>query len=260
MKNRAKTFVAVLALLTLVPAYGQGRGGMGMGGAPRGPELSGAMAKLFGNNPTFTANMEVQVSGSPGGQNISMLNKMAFDNGNSRVELDMAQLKGPQMNPSMASHMKSMGMEKIVTITLKDKNAKYLIYPGLKGYVEMPNRDPEVSKPESDFKVEMTELGKETVEGHPCVKNKVTVTDKEGKKYESMVWNATDMKNFPVKIETTDQGHTSTILFKDVTFSKSDAALFQPPADFKKYDDQTSLMMEAMKGMQHGMGGMPGGQ
>ena len=74
---------------------------------------------------------------------------------------------------------------------------------GLKGYVEMPSQNPEISKPESDFKLEMTELGKETVDGHPCVKSKATVTDKDGKKYESLVWNATDMKNFPVKIETT---------------------------------------------------------
>jgi hypothetical protein len=86
------------------------------------------------------------------------------------------------------------------------------------------------------------------------------VTDNQGKKYESLVWNATDMKNFPVKIETTDQGHTTTMLFKDVKFSKPDAALFQPPADFKKYDDQMSLMMEGMKGMKHGMGATPGGQ
>jgi len=41
--------------------------------------------------------------------------------------------------------------------------------------------------------------------GRPsCVKNKVIVTDDKGDKHESTVWNATDLKNFPVKIETTN--------------------------------------------------------
>ena len=37
------------------------------------------------------------------------------------------------------------------------------------------------------FKLEATELGKETVAGHPCVKNKVIVTDDKGDKHESTV-------------------------------------------------------------------------
>ena len=66
--------------------------------------------------------------------------------------------------------------------------------------------------------METTELGKDTVDGHPCVKNKVIVTDNEGSKHESTVWNATDLKNFPVKIETDRTGRqTMTMLFKNVS-------------------------------------------
>ena len=75
----------------------------------------------------------------------------------------------------------------------------------------------------ADFKVETTELGKETVDGHPCVKNKVVVTDKESKQHESTVWNATDLKNFPVKIETGRERRHFDHAFKNISLTKPDA-------------------------------------
>lgn len=104
-------------------------------------------------------------------------------------------------------------------------------------------------------------LGKETVEGHDCVKNKVVVTDKEGAKHESTVWNASDLKSFPVKIVTGEAGHPATILFKNITFTKPAASLFEPPSGFTKYDSpQTMMQTEMMKKMGGGMGKPPGQQ
>lgn len=151
-----------------------------------------------------------------------------------------------------AAQMKAMGMDKITTISRPDKKVSYQLYPGMKAYVETAMQDSDATKNESDFKVETTELGKETVDGHPCVKNKVVVTDDQGKKFESTVWNATDMKNFPVKLETTQEGHNMTLLFKDVKLTKPDAALFEPPSDHKKYGNMMEMMQE---GMMKRMGG-----
>jgi hypothetical protein len=69
---------------------------------------------------------------------------------------------------------------------------------------------------------------------HPCVKNKIVVTDDKGKKNESIVWNATDLKSFPVKIETTDDGTKLTMIFKDVKLTKPDATLFEVPKDMQR--------------------------
>lgn len=265
MKNRVKVLVAVFALLGLVSANGQfGRrpGGMGMGGPPHGPELGGEMAKLFGNNSAFSATMEMQTTSPSGEQTMTMPGKMVFDNGKSRFEMDMSEMKGAQMPPEAMANMKAMGMDKTVTISLPEKKVHYLVYPNMQAYAEMPIQNQEVTKPESEFKVEITELGKETVDGHPCVKNKAVVTDKEGNKHESTVWNATDLKDFPIKIETTEHGHKMTMMFKDLKLSKPDASLFEPPSDYKKYDSPTSMMMQqGMRGM--GRGGMrppPGGE
>jgi len=108
------------------------------------------------------------------------------------------------------------------------------------------------------YKVETAELGKETVDSHPCVKNKVTVTDKDGNKHESTVWNATDLKDFPVKIQTTEGSANTTMLFKNVSLAKPAASLFETPSDYTKYDNMQAMMQQQiMKRM--GGGGLPGG-
>jgi hypothetical protein len=159
------------------------------------------------------------------------------------------------MGSQAATQMKAVGMDRMVSITRPDKKVACLLYPGLQAYLETPLQDPSLTGPESDFKVESVELGKETVDNHPCVKNKVIVTDKEGTKHESTVWNATDLKNFPVQIETTEDGRPLTMLFKDVQLAKPDAVLFDPPSDFKRFDSMSAMMQETMmKQIRQGMG------
>ena len=142
--------------------------------------------------------------------------------------------------------MKQMGMDKMVMISRPDKKIAYMVYPELEAYAEMTIQNPEAAAPATNFKLETTELGKETVDGHPCVKNKAVVTDDKGNKHESIVWNATDLKNFPIKIETTEQGHKATMLFKDVKLAKPDAGLFDPPAGYKHYDNLQQMMQQEM--------------
>ncbi len=242
--------------LGLAPAFAQ-FGPRGGGG--QGPHFGGAMNKLFGANQAYSAILEFQTSGR-NGENIIMPGKISFDNGKSRFEMNMSEMQGSQMPPSAAEHMKSMGMDTMISISRPDLKLVYIVYPGLHSYAVMTPQEPSASTDAADFKVESTELGKETVDGHDCVKNKVIVTDKEGNKHESTVWNATDLKKFPVKIVTTEQGQNSTMLFKKISFEKPAAGNFEPPAGLTKYDNvQTMMQTEMMKKMGGGMG-MPPGQ
>jgi len=219
------------------------------------------MAKLFGDNSAFSATVEMQMKMN--NQDMTMPGKISFDSGKSRFEMSMSEAKGGQLPPEAAAHMKAMGMDRIVSISLPDKNAAYMIYPDMQAYAEMQSGNSAAAVTNAD-KVEITELGKETLDGHPCVKNKAIVTDDKNARHEYTVWNATDLKKFPVKIETTEQGHQTTILFKDVKFAKPDASLFTPPSDYQKYGSAQELMQtEMMKRMggggMGGMGGMPPG-
>jgi hypothetical protein len=240
--------------LCLLSAHAQlGPRGGGMGG-PGGPRLGGSTAQLFGQNTSFSATMEMQIAGE---QAVSVPGKLSFDQGKSRFEMDMTQIKSDKMPPGAAAQMKTMGMDKIVNISRPDKKVTYIVYPGMQAYVENPLQDTSAGAPASDFKVDLTELGRETVDGHDCVKNKAVVTDKEGNKHESTIWNASDLKKFPVKIEQTEQGTAVTMLFKDVKLDKPDAGLFDPPSGFTKYDSMQSMMQQQMMKRLGGQGGFP---
>ncbi|HWH70176.1 MAG TPA: DUF4412 domain-containing protein [Candidatus Sulfotelmatobacter sp.] len=259
MKTRIAIVLTGVLCLSLASAYAQfapqSGGGM-MRDAPHGPRLNASTAKLFGDNTAFSANLEMQTKGAGAEETMTMPGKLAFDQGKSRFEMDMSQMKGAKMPPEAANQMKSMGMDKMIIISLPAKQVSYLIYPGLQAYVENPLQAKDAAEPAAEFKVEASELGKETIDGHPCIKNKSVVTDKEGNKHEALVWNATDLKQFPIKIEQNEQGTAVTMLFKDIDLSKPEASLFEPPTGFTKYDNMQAMMQQVMmKRMGGGMGG-----
>ncbi|HWD91270.1 MAG TPA: DUF4412 domain-containing protein [Verrucomicrobiae bacterium] len=247
---KKQTFVLFIATIALACSVQAQPGRMS------GPKFNGAIAKLFGDNTAFSADLEIHVAGE---QDVTMPGKMAFDSGKSRFEMNLSDAKGSHMPPNVAERMKAMGMDQTVVISRPDAKVSYLVYPGLNAYAETPLQDSDAGKPDSAFKMETTELGKETLDGHACVKNKVIITDDEGKPHESTVWNASDLKKFPIKIEMNENGNATTMLFKNVKTSKPDAALFEPPQSYKKYDNQMSLMQQEMMKRMGGGGGMPPG-
>ena len=253
MKNHFSILASTIICLGLLPAYSQSGP---RGGAPGGPQLGGAMSKLFGDNQAFSAGLEMQVT-DKSGKPITMPGKLSFDAGKQRFEVNLADMKGGQMPPDAAAQMKSMGMDQIVTIARPDKKTACLIYPGMRSYAEIQLSNADSAPTNGDYKVETTEIGKETVDGHPCVKNKYVVTDNEGAKHESTVWNATDLKKFPVKIQTVEQGDNVTLLFKNVSLTKPAASLFDPPAGFTKYDNMQQMMQTEMMKRMGGGTGMP---
>lgn len=231
------------------------------GGPPPGPGLSGSTAKLFGANSTFSANLEMQTGEVSDPDSMVIPGKLFFDDGKSRFEMDVSQMKGSKMPPQAAAQMKSIGMDKMIMIARPDKKVGYQVYPGMQAYVENPLPEQETSTTPGDYKIEMTELGKETVENHPCIKNKAVVTDKDGAKHESTVWNATDLKKFPIKIEHVENGTKVTMLFHDVKLAKPAAELFDLPAEATKYDNMQTMMQQViMKRLGGGLPGRPPGQ
>jgi len=137
---------------------------------------------------------------------IIMRMKLSVDSGKSRSEFinTAADILAPHMSPAATARWKSNGLDQIpmVTVTRLDKKVACLIYPGRQSYVERDLSEAESAAMSSGDKTETTELGQETVEGHPCVRNKAIVTDKRGYQHELIVWKAADLNNFPVKIET----------------------------------------------------------
>ena len=249
MKKQLFLGALVAVALNLLPASAQP--------GPRGPRFDASMSKLFGENTAFSAALDFQTKDKTTGDTMGMPGKLAYLEGKVRFEMDMTQMRSASIPPEAAEGMKAMGMGNIIIISRPDKKLAYMIYPGLKAYTENETKDIEDLKTSDKFKLEATELGKETVAGHPCVKNKVVVTDDKGVKHESTVWNATDLKQFPVKIEANENDTPMTMLFKDIKLAKPDAAQFEPPKDLKRYDNMQALMQEEMMKRMGGAGGLP---
>ncbi len=218
--------------------------------------FGGSMTKLFGDNSAFSANIEIQIAAQQQSP-VTVPGTIDFDSGKTRLQMNLSDAKDTQLPAIALERLKAMGMDKTIAISRPDKKVSYVIYPGLNAYVESSIEDADAAKPASAFKMQTTELGKETVDGHPCVKNKDVVTDDSGKSHESTVWNATDLNNFPVKIQMEQDGRVLTMSFKNVQTKKPDSSVFDAPAGFKKYDSQQSLMMVAMTKRAGAAGGPP---
>lgn len=252
MKIKSASLLAVITAIGVVSLSAQ-PGLMGGMGSASSPNFGGSMSKLFGDNKSFSADLEIHAKDANTGDT-TLSGKLAFDEGKSRFEMDMTKMRNSQMPPQAVEQMKMMGMDVMLAISRPDKNVNYLIYPSLKAYVETPSKE---SKNSESGKIETTDLGKETVAGHPTVKKKVVVTDEQGGKQEFTVWNATDLKSFPIKLETQQQGMPVTMTFKNVKLEKPDAKQFDVTGEFKKYDNMMSLMQEEMMKRMGGGTGFP---
>jgi hypothetical protein len=222
--------------------------GLGAGATPD-PGFDANFGKLLGEHQGFSAEMEYAVLDA-NNQPVSVIpGQLAFLEGRSRFEIDMSAAKGLGAASEMAAQLKTLGMAELVMIRRPDKSLKYLVYPGLASYAEekLPAGAQEANdKTKAAAKKEVTELGRETLDGHPCVKNKVVVTDERDQRLEATLWNATDLKDFPVRMEMVEDGKKTVRTFKNLKLSKPEAALFEPPAGMARYESLGAMMQGAL--------------
>ena len=199
-------------------------------GSPGG--VNAALTKLFGPIPSFTARVEVQVLESSRQEVLRMPMNFAFLDGKVRLEIDVAQIRNRNVSPRQLAALRQAGRGKIVTVIRPDKRASYIIYPGARSYSIVPMPREEANAVGKNLKVEKTALGKETLDGHPCVRNQVAVRDADRVVLEATTWNASDLKDFPLQIQTKDKGNTSILRFSKIQFINTDARQFELPGSY----------------------------
>jgi hypothetical protein len=254
-----KKYLLIAAALILGPCLIQAQ--MPSSGLSSG--MSDAMAKVFGTNLSFSATVHTEVKMEPQNQVVTMAGKTYFSGGDSRTEIDMTQMTGNAIPPEGVAQMKAMGMDKIVSITDNNKKALYVIYPSLQAYTKV--QEPDNGNQTNNVTVETVDLGKETVDEHPCAKKQYNLTDPTTGQHLTMtLWNATDLKNIPVQVQQTAPGsdnagtNFTTMHYTDISLTAPDASLFIAPAGYTAYSDvQTMIQSEMMKKMGGGAGAPP---
>jgi hypothetical protein len=243
MLHRMKTKLLFLAATTFCAWASLAQ--MPGSGSPTG--ISTAIVKLFGDITAFTAKAEVQVLDSAQGEMMKVPMDFALLDNKIRAEIDMSQMKSKQLPENAIAGLKQVGMSHVISVIRPDKKLIYVIYPDQKSVVSMPLSKEDAEAAERKPKLQKTELGKETIEGHPCVKNKVVVSDDKGQLLEATTWNATDLKEFPIQIQTKEKDSTSIVRYKQVQFVKPEAKQFDPPAGYTQYTDTMEMMQAIMK-------------
>ena len=221
-----------LAALMVGTASGQVPGA----GTPAG--MNAAMTRLFGDIKGFSAQTELRVMDGSQAEIVSMPMKFALLDQKIRIETDAAEVKNKSMPAGMTEALKRWGLARVVSLIRPDKGLVYVLYPDQKALLRFPLPDDGVS---GAPKITKTPLGKETVAGHPCTKNKVVISGGQSQAVEATTWEASDLKGFPVQIETKDGGNTSVMRFRDIQLAKPDPAQFYPPAGYTVYRNQDEL-------------------
>src|SRR5262249_26153445 len=154
------------ALLCFLPIQSFAQFGLaGMANTPSGPRFGGALNRLFAENNAFTAKMEMEIKEPGNAQAIIMPGRISFLEGKTRFEMDITEAKGTKMSPQMAAQVKALGMGEMTMISRPDKKLAYVVYPSMQACLESALEDDEAAGPDTKYKVETTELGKEMVNG-----------------------------------------------------------------------------------------------
>jgi hypothetical protein len=208
--------------------------------------LSGSTLRLFGEHKHFTANLEMVAQGEQAGEKISLEGRLAYSEGRSRFEMDLSQLRSTLINTQAPAQITALGLNKITAISRPDRRISYVIYPGLKAYAQQSLREQGDGTGQPAPELEVTETGRETIEKIPCLKNRVVIRNADGKNHEATVWNAPDLRNFPVRIDHTEGKTHVSLFFRNVKLVQPGDALFEPPADYRRYDSVQALLQGAL--------------
>lgn len=238
--RRVAAISCLLSLVGVVSLHAQVTAGAS-------PGLNAALLRLFGGVTAFTAQLELRMVDAKGVETLNAPMKFSLLDGKMRGDLDVTKLKSKDLPALAATAASSVGMDRVITLVRPDKKETYLLYPKFQACVAAPLEDEDVNALKKPAKLEKTPLAKETLDGHPCIKTKVVVTEPDGRKHTATVWSATDLKDFPVQIQTVDDTDTIIMRFRQVKFERPAAKDFDLPAGTKKYDDAGELSKAVMK-------------
>lgn len=211
------------------------------------PGLNAALVRLFGEHKAFVAQLEIRVVDGQGKETFNAPMKFKLLDGKMRGDLDVARLKSQDLPALAATAATSVGMEEVITLVRPDKQETYLVYPAFKACIVAPIDPEDLAAWKQPARIEKTRLGNEVIDGHPCVKNRVVVTEADGRMHEATVWHASDLKAFPLQVHTVDGADTIKLHFRQVRFEQPTTKDFDLPAGTEKFEDVQDLTKAIMK-------------
>jgi hypothetical protein len=208
---------------------------------PSSTGVSASLVRLFGTNNTFTAQAEVQVLGKDNQEIIGTPTTFTLLGNKIRVEVDLTRMRN-RVEPDAVDQMKPLGLDHVVSIIRPETRTNLIVFPKLRAFIRLGMPPNEAEAFLRKARLTRTDLAREKMEGYPCVKQRVVITDDDGQKSEATVWTAAALRGFPVCVATREQEGTVTVRFRKVQFTPATPAQFEPPAGFTEYADLQAVM------------------
>jgi hypothetical protein len=208
--------------------------------------LTAATLKLFSDFPAFTSKSDVRLQEKGGRTPTTLTMDFGVLDGKVRMELDMGNVRSTQIPAQTLASLKAAGLSRVVTVLLPERRKALVIYPGANSYAEIAMAPEEAADMYKKVEIEKNRMAKETIGGHVCEKTKVTLRSDNGEKHDALVWYATDLNNFPLRIQMDQADATVVMDFRDVKLARPDSKQFEAPPGFVRYDNAETLMQNAM--------------
>ena len=214
----------------------------------------GRAANALDHFPAFSAEYDLHTQSTSSVSVVTMSGRVARQDRNWRLEMDMGKMltNGPLASPFLGDSPVPDVLDSLtnLSVTLVWRPDKKVLWrscsfpgTGIEGYFEEPLRN--VAREGTNYSVRTSELGAQTVGDHAAIIHQLTFTDQTGGSESYTVWNATDLEGFPIRIQWVEHTTTNILMFKHVSLTRPDSALFEPPAS-KRYSPAT-LMLDALK-------------
>lgn len=203
--------------------------------------VNGALLKLFGATPAFSAKADVRTLDGAGQKTSSMVTDFALLNGEVRAEIDTGQMKSTELDETALARLKQMGLDRVVTLVRPGKQSALVISPALQACTEAPMAAETVAEFTRDYNVPRSLWIKETIGSYACEKCQGVLTGPKQGRQEAVVWFAPGLKDFPVKVQRHQTEATVVMQFREGALRRPDAKSFEAPPGFTKHPSVEAL-------------------
>ncbi len=202
------------------------------------------VAKLFSDIPAFTATVETALTNATDKSRLTLPMKMMKLKDQMRIEVDLVKMKGAGVALQGLASMQNIGMARMTSIVSPGDRSMVVLFPDVKFHTRVGLSGADL--PDTGFKVTKRQVGKDTIQGQPCLRMLVTLTSTDGVKQEATTWEAPALNRFPVRIFFKPEGSSMTMTFSDVRLTAPPEESFKVPSDSREFEGMSGLMQEAM--------------
>lgn len=224
------------------------------------PFFAAALSEFFTDSRDYSARAELILPGRERGDSIPI--GLAVSEGRMRWQVNFSQVRSAHFPAERIAMLRQMNLDSAV-LWLKPGDDLKVALPRLKAWAQTPSPKMQQIEDKAADKqggLKKTAVGKETIDGHPCIKYMLTVPAENNPNQIALTWEATDLDNLPIKILVKTDGKVHGFQLRNVKLGKVDERHFEPPAEFAKKPSLTALLQEGvMRGLTQASqnGGLP---